>query len=196
VAASPRRRRRVSRRFRSRAGVLEYRAQQKKKEACEEKLRRAKEQEPEGDDEFAGRSQQDLSRRLSRITQELERVAAEKGEHEGQRKQAREVAREHANDLATARYKGVEERHRRAMIDKETTEMVSDSASFPNVSELQAASTASSRCLDALFMIIRESTRLAREPRPCRDAVVRHRPARTWSTTGPPSTRPWGPSTG
>ena len=59
----------------------------------------------------------------------MERVAAEKGEHEGQRKQAREVAREHANDLATARYKGVEERHRRAMIDKETTEMVSDSAS-------------------------------------------------------------------
>ena len=109
--------------------MLEYRAQQKKKEACEEKLRRAKEQEPEADDEFAGKSQQDLSRRLSRITQELERVAAEKGEHEGQRKQAREVAREHANDLATARYKGVEERHRRAMIDKETTEMVSDSAS-------------------------------------------------------------------
>ena len=33
------------------------------------------------------------------------------------------MAREHANDLATARYKGVEERHRRAMIDKETTEM-------------------------------------------------------------------------
>ena len=113
----------LSRRFRSRAGVLEYRAQQKKKEACEEKLRRAKDQEPDQDDEFAGRSQQDLSRRLSRITQELERVAAEKGEHEGQRKQAREVAREHANDLATARYKGVEERHRRAMIDKETTEM-------------------------------------------------------------------------
>ena len=28
------------------------------------------------------------------------------------RKQAREVAREHANDLATASYKGVEERHR------------------------------------------------------------------------------------
>ena len=86
-------------------------------------MRRAKDQEPEADDDFAGRSQQDLSRRLSRITQELERVAAEKGEHEGQRKQAREVAREHANDLATARYKGVEERHRRAMIDKETTEM-------------------------------------------------------------------------
>ena len=86
-------------------------------------MRRAKDQEPEADDEFAGKSQQDLSRRLSRITQELERVAAEKGEHEGQRKQAREVAREHANDLATARYKGVEERHRRAMIDKETTEM-------------------------------------------------------------------------
>jgi DNA repair protein RAD50 len=104
-------------------GVLEYRAQRKKKEACEEKLQRAKDQEPDQDDEFAGKSQQDLSRRLSRITQELERVAAEKGEHEGQRKQAREVAREHANDLATARYKGVEERHRRAMIDKETTEM-------------------------------------------------------------------------
>ncbi len=104
-------------------GVLEYRAQRKKKEACVEKLARAQDQAPDEDDEFAGKSQQDLSRRLSKITQELERVAAEKGEHEGQRKQAREVAREHANDLATARYKGVEERHRRAMIDKETTEM-------------------------------------------------------------------------
>jgi hypothetical protein len=29
--------------------------------------------------------------------------------------------------------------------------------------------------LDALVMIIRASTRLVREPRPCRDAVLRHR---------------------
>ena len=107
---------------------LEYRAQKKKKDVCVARLEKAQAEVEAGgdedeDDEFAGKTPLDLQRRAQRITAELEQVASEKGEHVGKKDQARKVAREHANDLATSRYKGVEERHRRAMIDKETTEM-------------------------------------------------------------------------
>jgi len=49
---------------------------------------------------------------------------------------------------------------------------------FPNFSELQVRVDgvgATSRHRDAVDVAVRESTGLVREPRPCRDAVVRHR---------------------
>ena len=55
-------------------------------------------------------------------------------------------------------------------------DQVRDSAWFPNVSDLQLwedGVVAVPRRRDAVFMMIRESTRLARER--CRDAVVRRR---------------------
>ena len=55
---------------------------------------------------------------------------------------------------------------------------VSDSASFPNVSELQLRVDgvgATSRHRDAVDVAVRESTRLAREPRQFRDGINQHR---------------------
>jgi hypothetical protein len=57
---------------------------------------------------------------------------------------------------------------------------------FPNFSELQVRVDGvfmKPRSLDAVDVAIRESTRLAREPRPRRDAVVRHRLLRSSRTT-------------
>ena len=57
---------------------------------------------------------------------------------------------------------------------------------FPNFSELQVRVDGvfmKPRRLDAVDVAVRESTRLAREPRPRRDAVVRHRLLRSSRTT-------------
>ena len=62
--------------------------------------------------------------------------------------------------------------------EKARADLVSDSAWFPNVSELQVrvdGVCAMPRPRDAVDVAVRESTRLTSEPRPCRDAVVRHR---------------------
>ena len=57
---------------------------------------------------------------------------------------------------------------------------------FPNVSELQLGEDGVSRCRDVVDVAVRASTRLVRQPRRVRDAVVRRRRA---SAGRPPSTK-------
>ncbi|EGB11145.1 hypothetical protein AURANDRAFT_5421, partial [Aureococcus anophagefferens] len=64
-----------------------------------------------------------LAARHDKLARDLNRLVSRRGEYVGRRSSEASVAKEHAGDLKGARYKGVEEKHRKALINKETTEM-------------------------------------------------------------------------
>ncbi|KAH8043509.1 hypothetical protein JL722_15179 [Aureococcus anophagefferens] len=65
----------------------------------------------------------ELAARHDKLARDLNRLVSRRGEYVGRRSTEASVAKEHAGDLKGARYKGVEEKHRKALINKETTEM-------------------------------------------------------------------------
>mmetsp|Transcript_31459 Transcript_31459/g.102206 ORF Transcript_31459/g.102206 Transcript_31459/m.102206 type:complete len:301 (-) Transcript_31459:55-957(-) len=65
----------------------------------------------------------ELAARHDKLARDLNRLVSRRGEYVGRRSSEASVAKEHAGDLKGARYKGVEEKHRKALINKETTEM-------------------------------------------------------------------------
>mmetsp|Transcript_3087 Transcript_3087/g.9405 ORF Transcript_3087/g.9405 Transcript_3087/m.9405 type:complete len:830 (+) Transcript_3087:1230-3719(+) len=103
---------------------LAHRRKLKERDAKKEELTAAEAEAESNDDHpLSDKSPSDLQKRLKRIVSEKENLAGERGQHEGKRDRARTEARTHQGELQTARYRGVDDRHRTAMIERETTDM-------------------------------------------------------------------------